>query len=296
MADKAFTRCDHNECTGLAPERNSVMTTKKVNERNSAVCRLDNAIRILNECGDVEIGAAIAQIAVALNTLGSAVVDVDWENIGCITKAGRYGLCAVCPEVAECHRAAESETGLDQDDDFESFWAKEGDCFGMHPPKGLWVPECYQMCLREDACKAETSRRASLGGAAGLLPEVSHKDETHSSHPEAESKSKKLLKFTCPACRSNRLAEVVLMRQEIEGLLDPEDPDYNWMRHGDDLVVFGGPGSIYTWPKDYNYYRCFKCDAELEDDDGRPFWEPERLYEWLLKHQELEESLEEEEG
>jgi hypothetical protein len=39
------------------------MTTKKAIERKCAVCRLWNTIRILNECGDVEIGAAIVEIS-----------------------------------------------------------------------------------------------------------------------------------------------------------------------------------------------------------------------------------------
>jgi hypothetical protein len=136
------------------------MTTNKTNARECAVCKLGNAVRILKECGDVEIGAAIVEISQALNILGRGVVDVDWEHVECLAKPGRYGLCFVCPRIDECHRMAESEAGLDVDENFHSAWAKEGDCFGLHPADGLFVPTCYQMCSREEACKAETSRRA----------------------------------------------------------------------------------------------------------------------------------------
>jgi DNA-directed RNA polymerase subunit RPC12/RpoP len=88
----------------------------------------------------------------------------------------------------------------------------------------------------------------------------------------AEFSEKKLLKFTCPECGSHRLEEVVLMRQEIEGFLEPEDPEYNWIYEGDDLVVFRDTPPVYTLPWDYNYYRCFQCDAELENEDGEHFW------------------------
>jgi hypothetical protein len=56
--------------------------------------------------------------------------------------------------------AAEVEAGLlDLGEDYDSFWVKNGNCFGIHPPQGLFVPECYQMCSREEACEAETLRR-----------------------------------------------------------------------------------------------------------------------------------------
>lgn len=133
------------------------MTCENVNARKCAACKLGNAVEILNKLGDREIGVAITQISLALDILARAVVNVDWENILCMGLPRGYWLCNVCPLIDECHRIAEEDLGCDMKD---SFWAKEGDCFGLHPAEGLFVPQCYQICTREEACKAETLRRA----------------------------------------------------------------------------------------------------------------------------------------
>jgi hypothetical protein len=108
-----------------------------------------------------------------------------------------------------------------------------------------------------------------------------------------ENASKNMLKFTCPECGSHRLEEVVLMRQDIEGVYDPEDPGYDWDYDGDSMVVI--TGTVYAVPFEFNSYRCFDCEASLTDKDGHEFWEPENLYKWLLAHQGSEDFSDEKE-
>ncbi len=105
---------------------------------------------------------------------------------------------------------------------------------------------------------------------------------THGNAAEpTESSNLTLLEFTCPHCGSHRLEEVVLMRQEITGVHDPHDPDYDWDHHGDDMVVFEPSGTVYAVPREANFYRCLQCDVPLQDEQGREFWEPGALYKWL---------------
>jgi DNA-directed RNA polymerase subunit RPC12/RpoP len=112
-----------------------------------------------------------------------------------------------------------------------------------------------------------------------------------------EDTSKKLMKFTCPECGSNRLEEVVLMRQEIEGVYDPEDPDYDWHYDFDGMVVI--TRTVYGVSSEANFYRCYDCETSLTDEDGREFWGAGGLYRWLKGlpiHEEYEEAEEEGEG
>jgi hypothetical protein len=105
--------------------------------------------------------------------------------------------------------------------------------------------------------------------------------------------SKKLLKFTCPECGSHRLEEVVLMRQDIEGVYDPEDPDYDWYYDFDRMMAI--TRTVYAVPSESNFYRCFDCEIRLSDGDGYQFWGAEDLYKWLLDNQESEGLSDEEE-
>jgi hypothetical protein len=120
------------------------------------------------------------------------------------------------------------------------------------------------------------------------------KNENTTHQPGADSESKNLLKFTCPECGSHRLEEVVLMRQEIEGVYDPEDPNYEWYYDLDRMVVV--TRTVYAVPSDGNFYRCYDCEIPLTDEDGGEFWEAEYLYEWLLSHPESEDDFDEQEG
>ncbi len=103
--------------------------------------------------------------------------------------------------------------------------------------------------------------------------------EKTSTDPSAGSTTRNLLKFTCPKCGSHRLEEVVQMRQVIEGVYDPEDPNYDWYYDASGMVVI--TKTVYASPSDGNVYRCYDCEAELRDRSGHPFWEAERLYRWL---------------
>jgi predicted RNA-binding Zn-ribbon protein involved in translation (DUF1610 family) len=94
-----------------------------------------------------------------------------------------------------------------------------------------------------------------------------------------DNASKKMLKFTCPSCGSHRLEEVVLMRQDIEGVYDPEDPEYDWYYDTGGMVVISR--TVYAVPSEANFYRCYDCEASLTDEDGHEFWEAERIYRWL---------------
>ncbi|MFH1114175.1 MAG: hypothetical protein V1792_09665 [Pseudomonadota bacterium] len=98
--------------------------------------------------------------------------------------------------------------------------------------------------------------------------------------------SKKMLKFTCRNCGSHRLEEVVLMRQDIEGVYDPEDPKYDWYYDPDGMVVI--TRTVYVAPSESNFYRCYDCEASLTDEDGHEFWEAERLYRWLKRLPEMD--------
>jgi len=110
---------------------------------------------------------------------------------------------------------------------------------------------------------------------------MTHEQEKASIDPSAKLSIRNLLKFTCPNCGGQRLEELVLMRQEIEGIHDPEDPDYNWELDGDDMVVFKEPWHLYAVPRENNIYRCYDCEAPLTDQHGNEFWEPGRLYRWM---------------
>jgi hypothetical protein len=136
------------------------MATCEKNTRKCAVCKLWNAVRILNECGDVEIGVAMSQISEALDILSRAVVPVDWDKMTC-TKVGRYALCLICPHEAECRMAAMADAGLDPDgnEDRAIDWFASDDCFGLHPPEGIFVQACLK-CARRDLCKEMTMTRA----------------------------------------------------------------------------------------------------------------------------------------
>jgi hypothetical protein len=69
------------------------------------------------------------------------------------------------------------------------------------------------------------------------------------------------------------------MRQEIEGVCDPEDPDYDWYYDPKHVIVIAR--TVYASPSDGNFYRCYDCEAALTDEDGQEFWEAERLCKWL---------------
>jgi hypothetical protein len=103
--------------------------------------------------------------------------------------------------------------------------------------------------------------------------------KTDDSGIKEKEEQEKLLKFICPNCGSHRLEEIVLMRQEIEGVYDPEDPNFDWDNCGDDMVVFKDP--YYALPGHDNCYRCYDCEITLTDEECFRFWNRELLYRWL---------------
>ena len=107
--------------------------------------------------------------------------------------------------------------------------------------------------------------------------------KTDESTSNKDNAAKKLLKFSCPHCSSERLEEVVLMRQDIAGVYDPEDPDYEWFYDVGGMVVV--TRTVYKFPAEENYYRCFDCEVPLTDEDGYQFWGARELYKWLLANQ-----------
>jgi len=108
---------------------------------------------------------------------------------------------------------------------------------------------------------------------------MTHKQEKTSTDLAAKTSTGNLLKFTCPHCGSHRLEEVVQMRQEIEGVYDPEDPNYDWYYDPEQMIEI--TNTVYASPSGGNFYRCYNCEAPLADEDGDPFWEAERLYRWM---------------
>ncbi len=93
--------------------------------------------------------------------------------------------------------------------------------------------------------------------------------------------SGQLLEFTCPKCGGHRLEEIVLMRQEIEAVIEPDDPKYAWDYEQDAHIPIGR--SLYTGPYDGNSYRCRDCKAELQNEYGVG-WGGDFLIEWLISN------------
>ena len=92
----------------------------------------------------------------------------------------------------------------------------------------------------------------------------------------------KLLAFTCPECGWHWLEQVVYMRQWIQAVYDPTDPDYDWYYDTNKQMRKGDPH--YSTMDEANAYRCGHCEAELRDEDGNVKWGGDFLLEWLKAH------------
>ena len=81
-----------------------------------------------------------------------------------------------------------------------------------------------------------------------------------------------------------------MIRNVIDNVYDPCDPDYDWYNDRDGNIELGNWFYSIHPMDESNFYRCEDCDSPLLDEDDNLFWGNELLIEWLKTNCKQEDS------